>query len=392
MSAMPGAGGAAGRSTQHGGCCGGPADVAPRRGRASKTEDRPPWRETRCARYDGSRPMDDSEQCRARLMAVNVAESPACGQVETSTGRQLQIDPRGPFRLDLTAWALRRRSHNAVDRWDAGTYERVVSLDGAPVALSVTQVAGPDAPRLSVVLAGGRIDQPAEALARSALDRLLGLSVDLSPFAAMAAPDPLLGPLAARLRGLKPPRFPTVFEALVNGVACQQLSLAVGIHLAQPPRRRPRKSDVRQSRGPARVPRPRGSRVPGTGRPQAPRLQLHQGPHDHRDRPGDRRRRSRLGGTPRLEDGAAIERLTSLRGVGRWTAEYVLLRGLGRLHVFPGDDVGAHNKLRQLFGIDTPLDHEAVGRLVARWHPYAGVVYFHLLLDSLSRAGLAIQA
>ena len=47
----------------------------------------------------------------------------------------------------------------------------------------------------------------------------------------MAAPDPLLGPLAERMRGLKPPRFPTVFEALVNGIACQQLSLAVGIHL-----------------------------------------------------------------------------------------------------------------------------------------------------------------
>ena len=69
------------------------------------------------------------------------------------------------------------------------------------------------------------------ALARSALDRLLGLAVDLSEFAAMAEPDPLLGPLAERMRGLKPPRFPTVFEALVNGVACQQLSLTVGIHL-----------------------------------------------------------------------------------------------------------------------------------------------------------------
>jgi HhH-GPD superfamily base excision DNA repair protein len=92
-----------------------------------------------------------------------------------------------------------------------------------------------------------------------------------------------------------------------------------------------------------------------------------------------------------LEDGAAIERLTSLRGIGRWTAEYVLLRGLGRLHVFPGDDVGAHSKLRHLFGIDTPLDYEAVHRLVARWLPYAGVVYFHLLLDSLPQAGLVDQ-
>ena len=53
---------------------------------------------------------------------------------------------------------------------------------------------------------------------RAALWTGLGLAVDLSPFAAMAAPDPLLGPLAARMRGLKPPRFPTVFEALVNGV------------------------------------------------------------------------------------------------------------------------------------------------------------------------------
>ena len=72
--------------------------------------------------------------------------------------------------------------------------------------------------------------------------------------------------------------------------------------------------------------------------------------------------------------------------------EYVLLRGLGRLHIFPGDDVGAHNKLRHLFGIDVPLDHQAVQRLVARWHPYAGVVFFHLLLDSLFRAGLVDQA
>ena len=86
-----------------------------------------------------------------------------------------------------------------------------------------------------------------------------------------------------------------------------------------------------------------------------------------------------------------MRRLTSLRGVGRWTAEYVLLRGLGRLHVFPGDDVGAHNKLRRLFGIDTQLDYEGVHQLVARWHPHAGVVYFHLLLDSLSRADLIVQ-
>jgi DNA-3-methyladenine glycosylase II len=318
---------------------------------------------------------------------VKMDESPACAQAQTIECHQLEIEPRGPFRLDLTAWALRRRSHNAVDRWDSATYERVVSLAGGPVAVSVTQVAGPGAPRVSILLAGRRIDQRAEAAARDTVNRLLGLGVDLSPFAAMAAPDPLLGPLAARMRGLKPPRFPTVFEALVNGVACQQLSLAVGIHLLN------------------RLAADRGEAM--SDAPDSPHA--FPAPEDLASlQPDDLKRHGfssikartiieiaqaviagdlDLEELQRLEDGAAIERLTSLRGIGRWTAEYVLLRGLGRLHVFPGDDVGAHNKLRRLFAIETPLDYEAVGRMVARWHPYAGVVYFHLLLDSMSRAG-----
>jgi DNA-3-methyladenine glycosylase II len=296
------------------------------------------------------------------------------------------IEPRAPFRLDLTAWALRRRSHNALDRWDASTYQRVVSIDGGPVALSVTQDGAPGAPRLSVRLAGSPIDRHAEVLAHSALDRLLGLTVDLSEFAAMAAPDPLLGPLAERMRGLKPPRFPTVFEALVNGVACQQLSLSVGIHLLNrlvAERGRPVSDNPD---GPRAFPTPEELATV-----QPDELKLH-GFSLTKARTIVETARAIVAGDLHLEslehvdDRAAIERLTSLRGVGRWTAEYVMLRGLGRLHVFPGDDVGAHNKLRRFFGIDTELDYDSVHRLVAPWHPYAGVVYFHLLLDSLALA------
>jgi DNA-3-methyladenine glycosylase II len=323
---------------------------------------------------------------------VNIRYDDVCKQDPTSNDCRFQIEPYGPFRLDLTAWALRRHARNAVDRWDAATYTRVMSLDDGPVALSVTQAAEPAEPRLSVLLAGRPIDTPAEALARSALNGLLGLTVDLSPFAAMADSDPLLGPLAARMRGLRPPRFPTVFEALVNGVACQQLSLAVGIELL---------NRLAADRGKATLDSPDGARAfpdPDDLAPLEPADLKRHGFSSTKARTIIETARAIVAGDldlealARFEDGAAIERLTSLRGVGRWTAEYVLLRGLGRLHIFPGDDVGAHNKLRHLFGIDVPLDHQAVQRLVARWHPYAGVVYFHLLLDSLSRAGLVDQS
>jgi DNA-3-methyladenine glycosylase II len=53
--------------------------------------------------------------------------------------------------------------------------------------------------------------------------------------------------------------------------------------------------------------------------------------------------RINLGELDAADNAQAIVTLMKLRGVGRWTAEYVLLRGYGRTSVFPGDDVGAHS-------------------------------------------------
>ena len=69
------------------------------------------------------------------------------------------MQPSAPFRLDLTVWALRRRPHNEVDRWDASAgYGRVLPINGRPLLLTATQDGGPIAPRLSVVVTGGAVD------------------------------------------------------------------------------------------------------------------------------------------------------------------------------------------------------------------------------------------
>jgi DNA-3-methyladenine glycosylase II len=94
-----------------------------------------------------------------------------------------------------------------------------------------------------------------------------------------------------------------------------------------------------------------------------------------------------LEGLADFPDNEAAKRLSELWGVGRWTAEYVLLRGLGRTHVFPGDDVGARKNLRRWLRLAEPLDYEGVRRVLSRWDRYAGLVYFHLLLDRLAEAG-----
>lgn len=302
------------------------------------------------------------------------------------------IEPRAPFALALTAWALRRRAHNTIDCWDGLVYRRALALGDEAVALSVTQTGPVGDPRLAVTLSGRHLDKRTDATARRGLDRLLGLTVDLSGFAAMATADPLLGRLTGRLRGLKPPRFPTVFEALVNGIANQQLSITVGIHLLgrlTAAHGRPVPEDpegLRAFPGPTDLASATLAELNQMGFSAAKARTILEAATAIADGDLD------LESLAQLDDQTAIERLTSLYGVGRWTAEYVLLRGLGRLHVFPGDDVGARNKLKRFFDIERPLDYEAIEQLLARWHPYAGVIYFHLLLDSLTEAGLVAPA
>src|SRR4029079_14683354 len=86
-------------------------------------------------------------------------------------------------------------------------------------------------------------------------------------------------------------------------------------------------------------------------------------------------------------DDDVCAQLRALRWGGRWTAEYVLLRGFGRLHFFPGDDVSAQTRLARWLERSSALDYAGVSKAVAHWKPYAGVMYFHLLLDGLSQAG-----
>ena len=295
--------------------------------------------------------------------------------------------PAPPFRLDLTVWTLRRRPSNAVDRWDGETYRRALVLNDAPVEIAVRQTAPPNAPRLQVIVSGKRADSETKAAATKAIERLLGIRIDLKDFYRLAARDARLSVLAKRFRGMKPPRFPTLFEALVNATACQQVTLTLGILLLN------------------RLAENFGVAVKG----EIETAHAFPRPEDLvRAAPRDLRRlgfsyqkahalielsRAAMSGQldderlSQMPDDAAVECLREHRGVGRWTAEYALLRGMGRLNVFPGDDVGAQNNLQRWLKRRAPMDYARVHRTIARWAPYAGLIYFHLLLDRLADAG-----
>ncbi len=101
----------------------------------------------------------------------------------------------------------------------------MIALDGRPIELAVRHAGSPAEPRLIVNTTPPIRNAAERRRIRTILDRLLGLRLDLTGWYGMAARDARLQPLASRFRGVKPPRFPTAFEALINAFACQQLSL-----------------------------------------------------------------------------------------------------------------------------------------------------------------------
>lgn len=295
------------------------------------------------------------------------------------TTRRFSIRPVPPFRLDLTVWALRRRPSNAVDRWDGVAYQRVLTIEHRPVLVRVTQ----HGRELDIAVCGERLGSSVQPSVRAALDRLLGLSVHLERFYALAKRDRRLNRLAEQYRGLKPPRFPTLFEALVNGITCQQLSLTVGIILLNRLAERFGRpfDDTRHA-----FPRPEDLCDVESAdlRPLGYSLSKARALIDLAR--GVATRQIDLSSLVELDDQEAVGRLSRLRGVGRWTSEYALLRGLGRINIFPGDDVGARRNLAQWLHLRRRRDYSGTRELLTRWDPFGGLLYFHLLLDRLHDA------
>ena len=298
-----------------------------------------------------------------------------------------EMRPAPPFRLDLTAWVLRRRPENLLDRWDGQTYRRALPLENAIVELAIQQTGSPSRPRLAVSATAKEIPANSETVLRCKIERLLGTQVNLRAFYSLAATQKHLQPLIAEFAGFKPPRYPTIFEALLNAISCQQVSLHVGIMLL---------NRLVQTFGKTPLPTPDALHAcpspedlagvsPGTLRGMGYSQQKERAILDLSSfiAAGE----LNLESLNDLDDDSALEHLTAIRGVGRWSAEYALLRGMGRLNIFPGDDVGGWNKLQKHLRLLKRPSYERTRKLLAPWKSFAGLVYFHFLLDGLRDKG-----
>jgi DNA-3-methyladenine glycosylase II len=96
----------------------------------------------------------------------------------------------------------------------------------------------------------------------------------------------------------------------------------------------------------------------------------------------------------RLSDDALIERLTTIRGVGRWTVEMLLIFTLGRPDVLPVDDFGVREGYRVLFELDAQPKPKALAELALPWAPHRSMAtwYLYRAVEEARRQGPSSRA
>jgi DNA-3-methyladenine glycosylase II len=235
---------------------------------------------------------------------------------------------------------------------------------------------------LSVTIEG---DCPDEPQTLKLLQKILGTEKDISDFDSRSADIPWLAPLVQRMCGAKPPCYPTLWETCVNAVVFQQLSIHAASAIV-------RRLIIALGQRVERDPMPLPLYVfPGAERFQGATDDTLRATGLSASKVGTLRRvvESLMSGTleaKELEEASsrdAIAALCRIKGIGPWTAAIILLRGMGRLDVFPANDSGVMSNMARMAGPafqDPRLVLDALG-------PQRGMLYFYLLLARLEASG-----
>jgi DNA-3-methyladenine glycosylase II len=80
----------------------------------------------------------------------------------------------------------------------------------------------------------------------------------------------------------------------------------------------------------------------------------------------------------RADDDAVIEMVTQVKGVGRWTADMVLMFCLGRPDVLPVGDLGVRASMKAAYGLDDLPKPDAMERIAEPWRPYRSAATWYL--------------
>ena len=299
------------------------------------------------------------------------------------------IKPKAPFDFDLTAgYHPYFQGRYGSDSLTDGVYRRLLDLEGNLVLASVTNAGTVDAPELAVELQSDRLDPENIKAATRQVAWLLGVGQDLAPFYAIGDQDPAMSAIIQRYHGLHLPHTASVYEALVLAILGQQIATNVARII---------RTLLIETHGPQQkfdadtyyaFPRPESLAALSVEQLRAMRLSWRKA--EYVKGISEAALDFYPGGMEALHgmsDDEVIRKVVALRGVGPWTAQWVLIRALGRPDALPSGDLSLRRVVSRVYFEGSEINDSQLEEFAQRWSPWR--TYATVYLFTAMRGGMA---
>jgi DNA-3-methyladenine glycosylase II len=283
-----------------------------------------------------------------------------------------------PYNFELSLKFCRRSRFEIMDDTADNHLRRIIGLEGRPVLIDICCDGTTENERARVswvCLQKGTISR---SRAVSAARRILCADLDLNPFYGRGyRAKPILN-LMKKFRGLKPILTPTLFEAAAWAIMGQQVNLDFASVL--------KKRIVQKfgleflCNGDEYYQFPEPNALASVSVEMLKKMQFSTRKAEYILGLAETfvSKLPELSQVTKIEYADAISLLQSIRGIGIWSANYILMRGAGNLNCLPLGDSGLHRAIRRVYGLkDRPGNH-LVEKLAEPFTPYRSLFTLYL--------------
>jgi DNA-3-methyladenine glycosylase II len=293
---------------------------------------------------------------------------------------RLTIKPVPPFDFDLSA-KIFSDGDRQIRKYENGKYWQVVRVNNTLILITITSSGTVEKPRLLVELKSNEeISNDDKKIAKEIISFLFDLKLNLKPFYEKVKNDKVMSKFVRKLRGLKGPATATAFEALVDSIIEQQISLNVANSLEGNVIKT--FGDILKVNGEVYYVFPTPQKLASATVWQLRKCGLSQKKAEYiRDV-------SKLIVDGKLnldklkdyEDAREIvNELDKVRGIGVWTAELTMVRGMHK-DAIPADDLGLRRHISHYYCNDRKISSEEARRIAEKWGKWKGLASFYLII------------
>ena len=294
---------------------------------------------------------------------------------------KLTLNPAPPFDFNLSA-RIFSNGDKQIRKYENGKYWQVTRINDKLTLSTIAALGTVNKPKLLVELESNEeISDKDEKIAKETVSSLFNMDMDLKSFCEEVGNDRIMSGLTRKLRGLRSPTAETVFEALISSITEQQISLNVAFSI----QRRIIKAfgDTLEIQGKRyyAFPTPQKLASSTTEELRNCGLSLRKAEYIHGASELVTSKKLDLDKFKNYDNTKEIiDELCEIRGIGVWTAELTVIRGMQKFEAIPADDIGLQRHVSHYYFGGKKISSQELRKVAEKWGKWKGLAGFYLIV------------